>query len=53
MKILTIQDDDEEETQDDRQGKMLLHTEHSLLSLLGDHPGVIKMHALFQVTNLH
>ena len=47
MKILTIQDS-VEETQDGRQGKMLLHTEHSLLSMLGDHPGVIKCHGLFQ-----
>ncbi|KAF2361147.1 Protein kinase domain [Trinorchestia longiramus] len=47
MKILTIYDE-EDETQDDRQGKMLLHTEHSLLSILKDTPGVIKMHALFQ-----
>ncbi|XP_018020571.1 serine-rich adhesin for platelets [Hyalella azteca] len=47
MKVLTIYEG-EDETQDDRQGKMLLHTEHSLLSMLKDTPGVIGMHALFQ-----
>ncbi|KAG8230486.1 hypothetical protein J437_LFUL013528 [Ladona fulva] len=38
----------EEETQDDRQGKMLLHTEHSLLSLLHDQEGVIHHHDFFK-----
>ena len=30
-------------------GKMLLHTEHSLLSLLSSHLGVIREHGLFKV----
>ncbi|CAG2175212.1 unnamed protein product [Oppiella nova] len=36
------------ESQDDRQGKMLLHTEYSLLSLLHDMPGVIHHWGLFK-----
>lgn len=40
--------DIEEETQDDRQGKMLLHTEHSLLSLLKNQDGVIHHHDFFK-----
>ncbi|XP_046404391.1 serine/threonine-protein kinase 40-like [Ischnura elegans] len=40
--------DIEEETQDDRQGKMLLHTEHSILSLLKDQDGVIHHHDFFK-----
>lgn len=40
----------EEESQDEKQGKMLLLTEYSLLSLLHDHPGVIHHHGLFKVT---
>ncbi|XP_076373904.1 serine/threonine-protein kinase 40-like [Tachypleus tridentatus] len=47
VKILTLQDP-QEETQDDRQGKMLLHTEYSLLSLLLDQKGVIHHHGLFK-----
>ncbi|KAK7077543.1 Serine/threonine-protein kinase 40 [Halocaridina rubra] len=47
LKILTVRDTSEE-TQDDRQGKMLLHTEHSLLSLLSGQKGVIQHHGLFQ-----
>lgn len=35
------------ETQDERQGKMLLHTEHSLLSLLAGVPGVVQKHQTF------
>jgi len=35
------------ETQDERQGKMLLHTENSLLTLLEAQPGVIQKHATF------
>jgi len=35
------------ETQDERQGKMLLHTENSLLSLLEGESGVIQKHATF------
>lgn len=47
LKILTLKDSDEE-TQDDRQGKMLLHTEYSLLSLLHDQDGVIHHHGFFK-----
>lgn len=46
--ILTLPEG-EEETQDVRQGKILLHTEYSLLSLLHDQPDVIKHHGFFQV----
>lgn len=49
IKILTLKHDDQLETQDDRQGKMLLHTEYSLLSLLKDQDGVIHHHGLFKV----
>lgn len=38
--------------QDERQGKMLLHTEFSLLSLLQNQPGVIQQHGMFSVSNL-
>ncbi|EFX72691.1 hypothetical protein DAPPUDRAFT_58669, partial [Daphnia pulex] len=37
-----------EETQDEKQGKMLLLTEYSLLSLLHDQPGVIHHHGFFK-----
>lgn len=47
LKILTLQNPSEE-TQDDRQGKMLLHTEYSLLSLLRDQKGVVHHHGLFK-----
>lgn len=47
LKVLTLQDPDEE-TQDDRQGKMLLHTEYSLLSLLRNQDGVVHHHGLFK-----
>ncbi|XP_050728416.1 uncharacterized protein LOC127004578 [Eriocheir sinensis] len=47
LKILTVREMGEE-NQDDRQGKMLLHTEHSLLSLLSGQHGVIQHHGLFQ-----
>lgn len=36
-----------EESQDEKQGKMLLHTEHSLLSLLSGMEGVIQKHDFF------
>lgn len=49
IKILTLKGEGQPETQDDRQGKMLLHTEHSLLSLLKDQEGVIQHHGLFKV----
>merc|ERR1719219_1889780 len=40
------------ETQDERQGKMLLHTEHSLLSLLQGVGGVVQCHHTFMDTTL-
>lgn len=49
IKILTLRNEGQAETQDDRQGKMLLHTEYSLLSLLKDQEGVIHHHGLFKV----
>ncbi|OWR41539.1 Serine/threonine-protein kinase 40 [Danaus plexippus plexippus] len=48
IKILTLRNEGQTETQDDRQGKMLLHTEYSLLSLLKDQDGVIHHHGLFK-----
>lgn len=54
IKILTLRNEGHAETQDDRQGKMLLHTEFSLLSLLKDQNGVVHHHGLFKVTiHLH
>jgi len=40
------------ESQDERQGKMLLHTEHSLLSLLAGVGGVVQCHNTFMDTCL-
>ncbi|XP_046415752.1 serine/threonine-protein kinase KIN4-like isoform X1 [Neodiprion fabricii] len=48
IKILTLKDEDEYETQDDRQGKMLLHAEYSLLSLLCSQDGVVHHHGFFK-----
>ncbi|XP_022113943.2 serine/threonine-protein kinase 40 [Pieris rapae] len=48
IKILTLKPEGQPETQDDRQGKMLLHTEYSLLSLLEDRDGVGHHHGLFK-----
>ncbi|XP_070620576.1 serine/threonine-protein kinase 40 isoform X2 [Erythrolamprus reginae] len=50
LKILTLEDksDQAAETQEERQGKMLLHTEFSLLSLLHSQDGVVHHHGLFQ-----
>lgn len=48
LKILTLKDDLSEELPEDRQGKMLIHTEYSLLSMLQDQDGVIHHHGLFQ-----
>ena len=48
IKILTLPDDVSDETQDERQGRMLIHTEYSLLSLLSDMDGVIHCHGLFK-----
>ncbi|KAL1131595.1 hypothetical protein AAG570_011209 [Ranatra chinensis] len=47
LKIYTLKDH-EEETQDDRQGKLLLHTEYSLLSLLHDQENVIHHRGFFK-----
>lgn len=33
---------------EDNQGKVLLHNEHSILSILQDNPGVIRHHGLFK-----
>lgn len=49
LKILTLKDEDKE-TQDDRQGKMLLHTEYSLLSLLHQQLNVVHHHGFFKDT---
>lgn len=49
IKILTLKNEGEDETQDDRQGKMLLHAEYSLLSLLQNQDGVIHHHGFFKV----
>lgn len=49
IKILTLKDAIECETQDDRQGKMLLHSEYSLLSLLQNQEGVVHHHGFFKV----
>ncbi|KAK0091976.1 hypothetical protein PV326_002434 [Microctonus aethiopoides] len=48
IKILTLKDENEYETQDDRQGKMLLHAEYSLLSLLQNQDGVVHHHGFFK-----
>lgn len=47
IKILTLEEPGRE-TQDDKQGKMLLHTEYSLLSLLRDQDGVVHSYGLFK-----
>nr|DBA33648.1 TPA: hypothetical protein GDO54_001297 [Pyxicephalus adspersus] len=50
LKILSLDErpDKSGETQEERQGKMLLHTEYSLLSLLHNQDGVVHHHGLFQ-----
>ncbi|NXH19859.1 STK40 kinase, partial [Bucco capensis] len=50
LKILTLEERGDKgiETQEERQGKMLLHTEYSLLSLLHSQEGVVHHHGLFQ-----
>ena len=37
------------ETQDHKQGRMLMYTEYSLLSLLKGQEGVIQCHGIFKV----
>ena len=52
VQILTMPDigtAKQEEVQQHTQGKMLLHTEYSLLSLLKDQDGVVHHHGLFKV----
>ena len=62
LKLLTLSSSGElpgggmniaDETQDEKQGKMLLHTEHSLLSLLDGMEGVIRKHDFFTEYCLH
>ncbi|ELT95415.1 hypothetical protein CAPTEDRAFT_226259 [Capitella teleta] len=48
LKILSLKQDLKQESQEDRQGKMLLHTEYSLLSLLHGLDGVVHHHGLFK-----
>uniref|UniRef100_A0A673V3K4 Serine/threonine-protein kinase 40 n=1 Tax=Suricata suricatta TaxID=37032 RepID=A0A673V3K4_SURSU len=50
LKILTLEERGDQgiESQEERQGKMLLHTEYSLLSLLHTQDGVVHHHGLFQ-----
>ncbi|WAR07292.1 STK40-like protein [Mya arenaria] len=47
LKILTLENGGRERT-DDRQGKMLIHTEYSLLCLLRHQDGVVHHHGLFK-----
>lgn len=47
LKILTLENGGRER-QDDRQGKMLIHTEYSLLGLLHHQDGVVHHHGLFK-----
>ncbi|KAL5010586.1 hypothetical protein ScPMuIL_012891 [Solemya velum] len=47
LKILTLESDGRE-SQDIRQGKMLMHTEYSLLSMLHCQDGVVHHHGLFK-----
>ena len=50
MQILTLKDNPSEDVPEDRQGKMLIHTEYSLLSMLADQDGVVHHYGLFQVS---
>lgn len=47
LKLLVIRDNPKS-NQDVKHGKMLIHTEYSLLSLLQDQDGVVHTHGLFQ-----
>lgn len=49
LKVLSVSSDGE--SNDDRQGKVLLHNERLILSLLNDQPGVIHHHGLFRDRN--
>jgi serine/threonine-protein kinase 40 len=48
---LNLKNPGEDASQDHRQGKMLMHTEYSLLSLLEGEEGVVKCYGLFKVTD--
>ncbi|KAM8975670.1 serine/threonine-protein kinase 40 [Pelodytes ibericus] len=50
LKILSLDEIENQpaESQEERQGKMLLHTEYSLLSLLHNQDGVVHHYGLFQ-----
>ncbi|ODM87024.1 Serine/threonine-protein kinase 40 [Orchesella cincta] len=48
--MLTMKEASEKETMDDIQGKTLLHTEHSLSSLLKYEDGVVHEHGMFRST---
>lgn len=54
LKILVLNNNTSNEKllQDERQGKMLLHTEFSLLSLLENEDGIMQQHGLFSVSVL-
>jgi serine/threonine-protein kinase 40 len=49
LKVLSTSSDGD--SSDDRQGKVLLHNERLILSLLNDQPGVIHHHGLFRDRN--
>ena len=51
LKVLTVSREGADDTTEDRQGKVLLHNEYQVLSLLQDHPGVIHHHGLFKERN--
>lgn len=54
LKILVLNNNTSNDKllQDERQGKMLLHTEYSLLSLLENQDGVMQQHGLFSVSQM-
>jgi len=51
VQILTVKDPEEKETTDDIQGKILIHTEYTLLKVLQNHKGVVQQHGLYEVCN--
>lgn len=55
LKILVLNNSTSNEKllQDERQGKMLLHTEFSLLSLLENEDGIMQQHGLFSVSIIY
>lgn len=48
IKVLTLPEDSSDNTKDDFQGKSMIHTEYSLLSLLENQEGVIQCHGLYK-----